>query len=73
MKATHSGAPHDFNDFTVEVTVPKFLVKTPLRKDGQDFGPGDTVELSKKQADGIGSDVLDPINDTKENGTGAKT
>jgi hypothetical protein len=38
-------------------------VKTPVRHDGDDFAPGDTIDLTKKQADAIGSDVLDPINE----------
>jgi hypothetical protein len=43
--------------------MPKFKVKTPVRHDGDDFAPGDTIELTKKQADAIGPDVLDPLNE----------
>lgn len=49
----------------------KFRVKTPLRKDGNDYGPGDTIDLTKKEAVAIGSDVLDPINDPKAENNGA--
>jgi hypothetical protein len=44
--------------------MPKFKVKTPVRHDGDDFAPGDTIELTKKQADVIGSDVLDPMTES---------
>jgi hypothetical protein len=51
--------------------MPKYRVKTPVRHDGDDFGPGETIELSKKQADAMGSDVVDPINDPKPEKDGA--
>jgi hypothetical protein len=53
--------------------MPKFKVNTPVRHDGEDYAPGDTIDLTKKQADAIGSDTLDAINDPKAaaNGDGA--
>ena len=53
--------------------MPKFLVKTPLRKDGQDFAPGDTVEMSIKDARTVGEDVLEAVKEAVKNNTGATT
>jgi hypothetical protein len=45
--------------------MPKYRVKTPIRHDGEDFGPGDTIELTQRQAEAIGADTLEPINEPK--------
>lgn len=47
---------------------PNFLVKTPVRKDDKSYEPGDTVQLSQKEADAMGDDVVAKLNDkgTKE-------
>lgn len=37
--------------------MPKYLVKSPLRHDGQDYEPGETVDLTKKQAEAMPATV----------------
>jgi hypothetical protein len=51
--------------------MPTYKVKTPVRKDGTDFAPGETIELSVKEAKAIGTDVVERIPEaTKAAGNG---
>ena len=48
--------------------MPKFSVKTPVRLDGDDYAPGESIELTAKQAAAMGEDVVTPIIETKTSG-----
>ncbi|HKV94888.1 MAG TPA: hypothetical protein VJW20_20250 [Candidatus Angelobacter sp.] len=45
--------------------MPTFKVKTPLRHDGKDYAPGDTVDLSAKEAKAI-SHAVELIKNPKQ-------
>lgn len=51
--------------------MPSYKVKTPVRKDGTDFAPGETIELSVKDAKAMGPDVVERIPESaKSTGNG---
>jgi hypothetical protein len=46
--------------------MPKFKVKTPVRHNGDDFAPGETIDLTQKQAEEMGADVVESISSKAE-------
>jgi hypothetical protein len=42
---------------------PTHKVKTPVRHDGDDYAPGETITLTEEQAAAMGNDVVEPIRD----------
>jgi hypothetical protein len=54
--------------------MPSYKVKSPVRKDGTDFAPGETIDLSVKEAKEMGPDVVERVELGKEstsNGNGS--
>jgi hypothetical protein len=50
---------------------PTHRVKTPVRHNGEDYAIGDKITLSKKHADAMGSDVVEPLRTKEEAGNGS--
>jgi hypothetical protein len=40
---------------------PTHRVKTPVRHDGDDYAPGETITLEEEQAAAMGNDVVEPL------------
>jgi hypothetical protein len=50
---------------------PTHRVRTPVRHDGEDYAPGETITLDEEQAAAIGSDVVQPLRQKNEDSDGA--
>jgi hypothetical protein len=51
--------------------MPSYKVKTPVRKDGTDYAPGEAIQLSVKEANAMGTDVVERVKEAASNGDGA--
>jgi hypothetical protein len=53
--------------------MPSYKVKSPVRKDGTDFAPGETIDLSVKEAKEMGPDVVERAKASDSNGNGGQS
>jgi hypothetical protein len=53
-----------------ESNMPSYTVRTPIRKDGEDYAPGEKIDLSEKQAAAI-AHAVEPARESKASASAA--